>query len=124
MTSPKQQEGFRYSARDLAVIRAHQENIPIILGSATPSLESLNNCDNQRYKHLVLSTRAGSAVQPDWRIVDLKAERVESGLAPSTMAAIGTALSNKQQALVFLNRRGFAPAMLCHQCGWSAECNQ
>jgi primosomal protein N' (replication factor Y) len=122
--SYKQQEGFRYSARDLAVIRAHQENIPIILGSATPSLESLNNCDNQRYKHLVLSTRAGSAVQPDWRIVDLKAERVESGLAPSTMAAIGTALSNKQQALVFLNRRGFAPAMLCHQCGWSAECNQ
>ena len=63
-------------------------------------------------------------MQPDWRIVDLKAERVESGLAPSTMAAIGTALSNKQQALVFLNRRGFAPAMLCHQCGWSAECHQ
>ena len=121
--SYKQQEGFRYSARDLAVIRAQQENIPIILGSATPSLESLNNCHAGRYQHLVLSTRAGNAVQPDWKIIDLKTERIDSGIAATTLAAIGDTLNNNHQVLVFLNRRGFAPAMLCHQCGWTAECH-
>lgn len=122
--SYKQQEGFRYSARDLAVIRAQQESIPVVLGSATPSLESLNNCATGRYQHLILSTRAGDAVQPDWQTIDLKAERAESGIAASTLAAIGETIRNKQQVLVFLNRRGYAPAMLCHQCGWTAECNQ
>jgi primosomal protein N' (replication factor Y) len=121
--SYKQQEGFRYSARDLAVIRAQQENIPIILGSATPSLESLNNCHAGRYQHLVLSTRAGNAVQPDWKIIDLKTERTDSGIAATTLAAIDDTLNNNHQVLVFLNRRGFAPAMLCHQCGWTAECH-
>ncbi|MDG1819285.1 MAG: primosomal protein N' [Porticoccaceae bacterium] len=120
--SYKQQEGFRYSARDLAVIRAKQENIPIILGSATPSLESLNNCNQQRYQHLVLETRAGSAVPPSWALVDLKAETLECGIARSTLAAIKETISKKQQVLVFLNRRGFAPTLLCHQCGWVAEC--
>jgi len=122
--SYKQQDGFRYSARDLAVIRAQQESIPIILGSATPSLESLNNCANGRYQHLILNNRAGDAVQPDWQIIDLKTERVESGIAASTLAAISTTLSRQQQVLVFLNRRGYAPALLCHQCGWTADCNQ
>jgi primosomal protein N' (replication factor Y) len=120
--SYKQQEGFRYSARDLAVIRAKQENIPIILGSATPSLESLNNCNNQRYQHLILDTRAGNASQPSWKVVDLKTENVECGIASSTLIAIREAVSKKQQVLVFLNRRGFAPTLLCHQCGWVAEC--
>ena len=120
--SYKQQEGFRYSARDLAVIRAKQENIPIILGSATPSLESLNNCNQQRYQHLVLDTRAGKAVQPSWALVDLKAETLECGIGRSTLAAIRETISKKQQVLVFLNRRGFAPTLLCHQCGWVAEC--
>ena len=122
--SYKQQDGFRYSARDLAVIRARQEDIPIVLGSATPSLESLNNCANGRYQHLTLSSRAGDAVQPDWQMVDLKTERVESGIAASTLAAIGATIKKQQQVLVFLNRRGYAPAMLCHQCGWTADCNQ
>ncbi len=120
--SYKQQEGFRYSARDLAVIRAKQENIPIILGSATPSLESLNNCNKQRYHHLILDTRAGNAAPPSWNIVDLKTETLECGIASSTLAAIRQAVSQKQQVLVFLNRRGFAPTLLCHQCGWVAEC--
>ena len=120
--SYKQQEGFRYSARDLAVIRAQQENIPIILGSATPSLESLNNCHAGRYQHLVLSTRAGNAVQPDWQVIDLKTERSNAGIAATTLTAIDQTLKNNHQVLVFLNRRGFAPAMLCHQCGWTAEC--
>ena len=120
--SYKQQEGFRYSARDLAVIRAQQEHIPIILGSATPSLESLNNCHAGRYQHLVLSTRAGNAVQPDWQVIDLKTERSNAGIAATTLMAIDQTLKNNHQVLVFLNRRGFAPAMLCHQCGWTAEC--
>ena len=120
--SYKQQEGFRYSARDLAVIRAKQENIPIILGSATPSLESLNNCNSQRYQHLILDTRAGNASQPSWALVDLKTETLESGIGRSTLAAIRETINNRQQVLVFLNRRGFAPTLLCHQCGWVAEC--
>ena len=120
--SYKQQEGFRYSARDLAVIRAKQENIPIILGSATPSLESINNCNKQRYQHLILDTRAGNASQPSWKVIDLKTENVECGIASSTLIAIKEAVSKKQQVLVFLNRRGFAPTLLCHQCGWVAEC--
>jgi primosomal protein N' (replication factor Y) len=120
--SYKQQEGFRYSARDLAVIRAKQENIPIILGSATPSLESLNNCNNQRYQHLILDTRAGNASPPSWDIVDLKKEGLECGIASSTLTAIRETIKKKQQVLVFLNRRGFAPTLICHQCGWVAEC--
>ena len=120
--SYKQQDGFRYSARDLAVIRAKQENIPIILGSATPSLESLHNCDKKRYQHLILNTRAGDAKPPTWSMVDLKTEQVESGVAASTLNAIREAIHNKQQVLVFLNRRGFAPAILCHYCGFCAEC--
>jgi primosomal protein N' (replication factor Y) len=120
--SYKQQEGFRYSARDLAVIRAKQENIPIILGSATPSLESLNNCNNQRYQHLILDTRAGNASPPSWNIVDLKQESLDCGIAGSTLTAIRETIKKKQQVLVFLNRRGFAPTLICHQCGWVAEC--
>ena len=120
--SYKQQDGFRYSARDLAVIRAKQEKIPIILGSATPSLESLYNCEKKRYQHLILNTRAGDAKPPTWSMVDLRSEQVESGVAASTLNAIREAIHNKQQVLVFLNRRGFAPAMLCHYCGFCAEC--
>ena len=121
--SYKQHEGFRYSARDLAVIRGRREDIPVILGSATPSIESLNNCHNKRYIHLTLDQRAGNAVQPSWSIIDLKNETVDAGIAQSTRAAIEQTLLKGQQVLVFLNRRGFAPVMLCHQCGWTAECN-
>ena len=122
--SYKQQEGFRYSARDLGVIRARKENIPIILGSATPSIESLNNCEMGRYKHLFLKHRAGNAIQPEWTLIDLKAEQTEAGISSSTLSAIKQTIANGHQVLVFLNRRGFAPAMLCHQCGWSADCHQ
>lgn len=122
-SSYKQHEGFRYSARDLAVIRGRRENIPVILGSATPSIESLNNCHNGRYMHLTLNQRAGNALQPNWSIVDLKNEIVDAGIAQSTRVAIEQTLLKGQQVLVFLNRRGFAPAMICHQCGWTAECN-
>ena len=122
--SYKQQEGFRYSARDLAVMRAQQENIPIILGSATPSLESLNNCTQGRYKHLVLSNRAGNAQSPDWQLVDLRNEAMDCGIAHSTLEAIRKTLDAQQQVLIFLNRRGFAPVLLCHNCGWTSDCPQ
>ncbi|MAW23601.1 MAG: primosomal protein N' [Cellvibrionales bacterium TMED47] len=121
-SSYKQQDGFRYSARDLAVIRAQRNNIPAILGSATPSLESLNNCNQGRYKHLTLDKRANSAKAPDWSVVDLKTESIECGIANTTLDAIDATLKAKQQVLVFLNRRGFAPTLLCHQCGWTAKC--
>ena len=121
--SYKQQEGFRYSARDLAVSRAHKEGISVILGSATPSIESLNNCATGRYSHLILTERAGTAKQPSWSIVDLKSEQSEAGIASSTLSAISQTIKNGHQVLVFLNRRGFAPAIICHHCGWSAECH-
>ena len=121
--SYKQQEGFRYSARDLAVTRGQREAIPVILGSATPSLESLNNCAQGRYTHLQLDNRAGNAAPPNWQLVDLKQEAIESGIAESTLAAIKDTLAAQKQVLVFLNRRGFAPVLLCHSCGWTAECS-
>ena len=120
--SYKQQEGFRYSARDLAVIRAQRENIPVILGSATPSLESLNNCNKGRYQHLTLDQRVNNATSPNWKLVDLKTESIQCGIADTTLTAIENTLKAKQQVLVFLNRRGFAPTLICHQCGWTAQC--
>ena len=120
--SYKQQEGFRYSARDLAVIRAQRETIPVILGSATPSLESLNNCNKGRYQHLTLDQRVNNATSPSWTLVDLKTESIQCGIADKTLTAIENTLKAKQQVLVFLNRRGFAPALICHQCGWTAQC--
>jgi len=119
--SYKQQEGFRYSARDLAVSRAHKEGISVILGSATPSIESLNNCATGRYSHLILTERAGTAKQPSWSIVDLKSEHSEAGIASSTLSAISQTIKNGHQVLVFLNRRGFAPAIICHHCGWCTK---
>ena len=121
-SSYKQQDGFKYSARDLAVIRAQREDIPVILGSATPSLESLNNCIEGRYKHLTLTQRANNATAPSWRVIDLKTEATSCGIAQSTLDAIQQRLDAQQQVLVFLNRRGYAPALVCHNCGWSADC--
>jgi primosomal protein N' (replication factor Y) len=121
-SSYKQQDGFKYSARDLAVIRAQRENIPVILGSATPSLESLNNCIEGRYQHLTLTQRANNAKAPSWRVIDLKTEATSCGIAQTTLDAIQQRLDAQQQVLVFLNRRGYAPALVCHSCGWSADC--
>ena len=120
--SYKQQDGFRYSARDLAVMRARREDIPIILGSATPSLESLHNCDLGRYRALYLNNRAGLAKPADWQVVDMRNQATPEGIASDTLAAIEQTLARSEQVLVFLNRRGFAPAVLCHSCGWVAEC--
>lgn len=119
----KQQSGLRYSARDLALIRARLENIPVILGSATPSLESLHNCQRQRYRHLIIKERAGPAVPPTISLIDLRNLRLTHGLSALLIEKIKMHLEKKQQVMIFLNRRGYAPLLFCHQCSWMAKCN-
>ncbi len=120
--SYKQHEGFRYHARDLAVMRAKALAVPIVLGSATPSLESLANVEAGRYQRLRLNHRAGMAQPPALHVVDLRRQRLQHGLAAPTLDAIAACLARGEQALVFRNRRGYAPVLLCHDCGWSAQC--
>ena len=120
--SYKQQEGLRYHARDLAVVRARFENLPVVLGSATPSLESLHNAEQGRYAHLRLSLRAGGAQPPRFERLDVRSRPLDSGLSQPLLKAMGATLERGQQVLVFLNRRGFAPTLLCHDCGWLAQC--
>ena len=121
-SSYKQQEGYRYSARDLAVIRAQKESIPLILGSATPSLESLYNCEKNRYTKLILSRRPGKASAPCWIPVDIRKSKLTNGYSRELIEAITQALSEGDQVLIFLNRRGFAPTLTCHECGWISNC--
>ncbi|WP_027856736.1 primosomal protein N' [Marinobacterium jannaschii] len=120
----KQQDGYRYSARDLAVIRAQREKIPVILGSATPSLETLNNAIHERYQWLRLTQRAGNAKAPGFELLDIRHEPLQDGLAPGLIRRIGETLASGTQVLVFLNRRGFAPSLHCHDCGWIADCQR
>ncbi|MCO6523906.1 MAG: primosomal protein N' [Candidatus Schmidhempelia sp.] len=121
-TSYKQQEGWRYHARDLAIVRAKLENIPIILGSATPSLESLYNVKIGKYQHLTLTKRAGNASFAQQHIIDIKGLPLKAGLSLPLIQRIKKHLDCQQQVLLFLNRRGFAPVLICHDCGWIAEC--
>jgi len=118
----KQQEGFRYHARDLAIVRARALGVPVVLGSGTPSLESLANVDAGRYRTLHLRARPGAIRPPQVQIVDMRAQRLEHGLSPTLLAAVAETLARGEQALVFRNRRGYAPVLLCHACGWHAEC--
>ncbi|EOC1326785.1 primosomal protein N' [Cronobacter dublinensis] len=121
-SSYKQQEGWRYHARDLAVYRAHSEQIPIILGSATPALETLHNVRQRKYRVLKLTHRAGNARPAQQHVLDLKGQALQAGLAPALVARMRQHLQADNQVILFLNRRGFAPALLCHDCGWIAEC--
>jgi len=120
--SLKQQDGFRYHARDLAVKRASLEQCPILLGSATPSLESLHNVQQQKFIHLQLPERATSQQVPQIELIDLKQQVLKNGLADGTLGQIRQTLKRGQQVMLFLNRRGFAPALICHECGWLTEC--
>ena len=122
--SYKQQDGMRYHARDFALVRGKALDIPVLLGSATPSLESLHNAHSGRYTHLRLSQRAGDAKPPSVRVTDIRKRPVAAGLSADTMAAIASALQDGGQVLVFKNRRGYAPVLLCHDCGWSAQCRR
>jgi len=120
--SLKQQEGFRYSARDLAVARGKHLDVPVILGSATPSLESLQRCREDAYQHLRLPARAGAAAPPLLRLIDLNVHGSAEGISDPAIAAISRNLRSGGQTLVFLNRRGFAPTLICSGCGRVAEC--
>ncbi len=123
-SSFKQQEGFRFSARDVAIARAKMLNIPVVLGSATPSLESLFNVERQRYRQLKLTERAGNAVEPVFQLLDIRNKPLQAGLSNALINAIRATLSQNQQVLLFLNRRGFAPVQICHGCGWVARCHR
>ncbi len=123
-TSFKQQDGFRYSARDMAVIRARNAGVPIVLGSATPSLESLYNAQQKRYLHLSLPERAGGAQPPTFRLLDLRRQPLQEGLSPQLLGIMEQHLQSEGQILLFLNRRGFAPTLLCHECGWVGRCRR
>ena len=120
--SYKQQEGFRYSGRDLAVARAQRAGVPVVLGSATPSLETLANATAGRYAKVSLPQRTGRAGKPRVTVVDLRVNPARDGLSPPATAAIQRHLGDKGQVLVFLNRRGYAPTLFCSGCGWIAPC--
>jgi primosomal protein N' (replication factor Y) len=120
----KQQEGFRFSARDIAVVRAKMLHLPILLGSATPSLESLHNVDNQRYQLLHLPDRAGNAIEPVLQLLDIRNKRIQEGLSEALVGEMRRTLAKNEQVLLFLNRRGFAPTLICHGCGWVARCQR
>ncbi len=121
-TSYKQQTSWRYHARDMAIMRAHSENITILLGSATPSLETLNNALHGKYYHLRLTQRPGNISMAKHYLIDLKSQPLQAGLTPVMIKTIKKHLANNNQVILFLNRRGFSPTLLCHECGWIAEC--
>lgn len=122
--SYKQQEGLRYHARDLALVRARAANVPIVLGSATPCLESLHNAHSGRFALLRLTKRAGGASQPQFIRMDVRSLPLDSGISAPLQKEIRKTLEAGQQVLVFLNRRGFAPVLMCNDCGWMSQCSE
>lgn len=120
----KQHDRFRYHARDVAVMRAHQANVPIVLGSATPSLESYLNVERGRYQHLILSERAGNAILPTYQLLDVRTQHTDDGLSSALKTAMEAALTQGHQVMLFLNRRGFSPVFYCESCGWMAGCDR
>lgn len=120
--SYKQQDGFKYHARDLAVLRANLDNIPIVLGSATPSIESIHNAEGGKYHHLELTQRAGNAVQAKVSALDVKGLYLQAGLSAPLIAQMRQHIQQGNQVMLFLNRRGYAPSIICHECGWIAKC--
>ncbi len=120
----KQQEGFRFSARDVAVVRGKLLNVPVLLGTATPSLESVYNVEQGRYRLLHLTERAGNAAPPKMLLLDIRNKRMQEGLSEPLIAEMHKTLAKNEQVLLFLNRRGFAPTLICHGCGWVARCRR
>lgn len=120
--SYKQNDGFKYSARDLAVKRAHIENCQVILGSATPSLESLLNAKQKKYNYIPLTKRAGAGEKPNIHLVDIKSRGMENGCSRPLLQKIEEELAKQNQVIIFQNRRGYSPTLLCNSCGWIAVC--
>jgi len=123
-SSFKQQDGFRYHARDVAIKRASLESVPVVLGSATPALESFYNAEQGRYRLLTLPERAGAAQPPRVKVLDLRRLKCNEGISPPLLQALRDRLGRGEQSLLFLNRRGFAPVLMCHDCGWLAPCGR
>ncbi|MFT5893421.1 MAG: primosomal protein N' (replication factor Y) [bacterium] len=122
--SLKQQDGFRYHARDMALMRARDRNCPVVLGTATPSFESLNNVRTGRLHELRLTRRAGDAVPPTMGLLDIRRRKLVEGMSDRLLDQIRTHLDEQGQVLVFINRRGFAPTLLCNDCGAAADCRR
>ncbi|KTC88054.1 primosomal protein N' (replication factor Y) [Legionella drozanskii LLAP-1] len=120
--SLKQMDGVRYSARDTALMRAYLAKIPIVLGSATPSLESMHNCVLNKYTLLRLNQKALATSPLRYQLLDIRNVNLQQGLATKSLTLIAEHLAQGNQVLVFINRRGFAPVLLCHHCGWMADC--
>ena len=121
-SSFKQQDGFRYHARDLAIMRAKQLNIPLVMGSATPSLESLNNGLLSRYRHIQLRDKVITGSKVIHQILDVRDQRLEAGLSQYLIERIHYHLRQQQQVMIFINRRGYAPAIVCSHCGFVENC--
>lgn len=121
-TSYKQQDGLRYSARDLAVWRGHDLQVPVVLGSATPSLETWHNAQRDHYQLLSLTQRARAVQLPQVRLVDTRRLALEHGFSPQLLDAVKARLAQQEQVLIFLNRRGYAPVVSCNSCGWVSQC--
>ncbi len=122
--SYKQQDGFRYHARDVAVRRAQAAGLPIILGSATPSLGTLHNVERRRYGHIQLPRRATGAALPRIGVIDVRSRPLSGGLSEPLLARVEPHLVAGNQVMLFINRRGYAPTLLCHDCGWIAPCER
>ena len=122
--SYKQQDGFSYSARDLAIQRASNEKIPVILGSATPSLETIQNCKKNKYKYLEMTERISNTNPTSWKFIDLKTEIITNGISSFAIDKIRETLKKGKQALIFINRRGYAPALICNACNKAIECSK
>ncbi len=123
-SSYKQNDGFLYHCRDLAVVRAKKLNIPVVLGTATPSFESLYNVRQQKYQQLLLTNRAANSVFPDYKIIDMRKSFVNHGISNDLIEYIKETLSNGEQVLLLLNKRGYAPKLICHDCGYVCQCVQ
>ena len=121
--SYKQQDGLRYSARDIALVRAQAANIPVVLGSATPSLETLANVERGKYLRIVISARARAAPLPDIRCLDVRSVALTAGLSPALIEAMRAHLERGEQVMLFLNRRGYSPLLICRACGEPQRCD-
>jgi primosomal protein N' (replication factor Y) len=122
-SSFKQSEGFRYSARDLAVVRARQRSVPVVLGSATPAFETYHNAVSGRYSLLTLPNRIG-APQPRIDCIDTRNDKLADGLSQRLLTALAARIAGGEQSLIFINRRGYAPVLMCHACGWISGCHR
>ena len=121
-SSFKQHAGLRYSARDVAIKRSHDLSIPVVLGSATPSFESMYNVAQKKYIHVKLTERVSQKPMPALQVIDVRQQQLSSGLSPVLVERMKTFLASGQQVMLFLNRRGYAPVMMCHHCGWGVQC--